>query len=98
MKMEFVFSPAKADALDYAVEDCYAAVDELFAEYGIVPSAQGVYIGPSDQATFDACGNVGWALIHSDWFLDVIEEWYWYVNSDAIEDREDCLEHFSKKR
>ena len=74
-KMVFVFSDAKARALGYSAQACYDAVDTLFARYGIVPVAQGVYEAPDNQNTFTAFGVAQRLPYDTDWFLKVIESW-----------------------
>ena len=96
MVMEFVLNEQKALALGYSVESCYAVVDRLFAEYGVAPERLGFYRGPKGQAMFEACTSVASRLIASDWFLHVVEEWYWRVDSDEIVDREDCLASYRR--
>ena len=91
MKMEIVLSKLKAETLGYTVETCYEVVDRIFAKYGIAPESQGVYRGPNVQNTYNACAAALIRLPKSSWFLKLVEEWYWYVGSDDVSDREDCL-------
>lgn len=85
-RMEFVFSDEKARALGVTIQDCYNAVDEVFAQYGIMPKSQGVYEAPDNQNTFNAFGAATW-LTSSDWFLKVINAWRVYEDGEW----EDCL-------
>lgn len=87
VRMSFVFSEEKAQALGYSAQACYDVVDELFARYGISPIEQGVYQVPDDQNSFTAFG-VAHKLPYSDWFLKVIEAWT-CTDEDSIP--EDCL-------
>jgi len=87
VRMSFVFSEEKSQALGYSAQACYEVVDELFARYGISPIEQGVYQAPDDQNSFTAFG-VAHKLPYSDWFLKVIEAWT-CADEDSIP--EDCL-------
>lgn len=90
MIMEFYLNKKKAEALGYTVEACYEVIDRIFAEYGIKPEGQGFY-NLDTQAMFDACAAALIRLPKSSWFLKVVDEWYWRVESDDISEREDCL-------
>ena len=96
MIMEFVLNEQKANELGYTVEACYDVIDRLFAEYGIQPEKQGFYRGPNGQHMFDACTSTSSRLTASSWFLSVVEEWYWRVDSDDIAAREDCLASYHR--
>ena len=84
--MKFVFNDRKARAIGHTAQECYDAVDRVFAQYGIVPTAQGVYEAPDNQNTFNAFGAATW-LTSSDWFLKVIDSWRVFENGEW----EDCL-------
>lgn len=94
MIMEFVLNEQKAEDLGYTVEACYEVLDRLFAEYGIKPDSNGFYKADT-QAMFDACAAAVIRLPKSSWFLKVVDEWYWRVDSDDIDAREDCLTVFN---
>lgn len=91
MIMEFILNEQKAQALGYPVQACYDVIDNIFAEHGILPEKLGFYRGPNTQATFNTCTNASTRLLHTGWFLHVVDEWYWRVTSDELKDREDCL-------
>ena len=90
MKMLFVFDDSKARVQGLTAQACYDAVDKLFARFGIVPTAQGVYEAPDDQNTFTAFG-VAQRLPYTDWFLKVIDVWRAYEDEDLPDEFEDCL-------
>ena len=90
LRMSFVFNEEKARSFGYTARACYDAVDRLFAQYGIVPVAPGVYEAPDNQNTFTAFG-VAQNLPYSDWFLNVIDTWLCF-DEDGIP--EDCLKVF----
>ncbi len=91
MIMEFILNKEKAEALGYTVEACYDVLDRLFEEYSIKAESQGFYKSSDDQNMFNACTSAICRLPDSNWFLKVVDEWYWRVDSDNIDDREDCL-------
>lgn len=87
--MEFIFDKEKTEAEGYALESCYKVVDEIFANYGITPVAQGVYIADASQNTFNAFGTAQ-RLPYSEWFLKVIDRWHVYEDGDI----DDCLKTY----
>lgn len=92
LKMVFVFNHEKAHALGYSAQTCYEAIDKLFARYGIVPTSQGVYEAPDNQNSFNAFGAAQ-RLPYSNWFLQVIDQWFAY---DEDGEPEDCLAIYYK--
>lgn len=96
MIMEFVLSEQKAVELGYTVDACYDVIDRIFAEFDVVPEKKGFYRGPNTQRMYDACTASSSRLLASNWFLKVVEEWYWRVASDSLADREDCLASYRR--
>ena len=94
-RMMFVFDDAKARALGTSALACYEAVNQLFARYGIEPTAQGVYEAPDNQNSFTAFA-VAHKLPYTDWFLKVIEQWSFL--EDGADEPEDCLESYYRIR
>lgn len=86
--MRFVFSDEKARALGSSAQACYAAVDRLFASYGVLKVSEGVYTGKDNQSSFTAFGVAQRLPYDADWFLQVIETWEAW---DEDGEPEDCL-------
>lgn len=95
MMMEFKFNEEKArKCFGISASACYKKVDELLAKNNIYPFKQGVYIAKDSQNTFDSFGSVLIRLPKTDWFLKVIDQWYWFDDENDIDYNDDeynCL-------
>ncbi|NBK96763.1 MAG: hypothetical protein EOM50_01860 [Erysipelotrichia bacterium] len=96
MMMEVFLSEEKAIANNYDIKECYEVIDNFFAKRGIKKIEKGVYSAPDSQNAFTAFSVAVGKFVESCWFLKVVDEWYWRSSSDAIEDRDDCLEAYYK--
>ena len=100
MKMEFIFDEEKLKNEGYTQEACLEPIRKYFAKYNsptIKEIEPGVFIGSDDDwSIFGATAH----LPHTDWFLKVIKEWYWYVDEGdgKGEQKEDFLASFYKYR
>lgn len=98
MMMEIFLNEEKAKANHFNIKKCYEALDNFFEERNIKKMDQGVYQGCDNQESFTAFGVAIVHLPRTNWFLKIVDEWYWRADSDDIEDREDCLEAYYKYR
>ncbi|NBK96761.1 MAG: hypothetical protein EOM50_01850 [Erysipelotrichia bacterium] len=96
MMMEVFLSEEKAIANNYDINQCHEVIDNFFAKRGIKKVAEGVYSAPDSQNAFTAFGVATGKFPRSSWFLKIVDEWYLRFESDAIEDREDCIEVYYK--
>lgn len=98
MKMEFIFDKNKLEKAGYKEEQCLNAIRKHFEEWDsktIKETQQGVFEGTDDDWEAFASATV---FPYTKWFLNVIKEWYWYVDEgDGLgEQKEDCLESYYK--
>ncbi|NBK96758.1 MAG: hypothetical protein EOM50_01835 [Erysipelotrichia bacterium] len=94
MMMEVFLSKEKAIANNYDIKKCYEVIDNFFAKRGIKKVAEGVYSASDTQKAFNAFSVAICKFTGVDWFLKVVDEWYWREEGDEIEDREDCLKAY----
>lgn len=96
MKMEFIFNKEKLARNNYTEEDCLNEIRKHFKEYTsqtIKEIRPGFFIGTDDD--WEAFASTA-IFPHYDWFINVIEEWFWYLDEgDGFgEQKGDCLEAF----
>lgn len=96
MMMEIFLSEKKAEANQISIKDCYKILDDYFDSKGIRKVKEGVYLGDDTQRSFDACAIAVTKLPESSWFIKIVDAWYWRVDSNDIEDREDCLDSWQR--
>lgn len=100
MKMEFVFNEEKLKQEGYSINDCLNVIRKHFAKFNsptIKETRQGVFEG-SDK-DWSAFGSTA-CLSNTNWFLKVIEKWYWYVDEGDGKgtQKEDFLASYYKYR
>lgn len=96
MKMEFVFDKNKLLKHNYTEERCLDVIRKYFKSFNsktIKEVEKGVFEGA--EKNWSAFGSTA-KLPYTSWFLNVIKEWYWYVDEgDELGIRkEDCLEAY----
>ncbi len=87
MEMELNEKKAKENHID--IDECYAIVDKYFKENGVEIIDKGVYKG--DKKDFGIFVMAQWDLPQTDWFLKIVDKWYFRYEGDTIEYREDSL-------
>lgn len=98
MRMEFIFDKEKIEKLGYKEEQCLNAIRKHFNSYNsstIKEIEKGVFEG--EEKDWDAFAGAS-IFPYTKWFLNVIKEWYWYVDEgDGLgEQKGDCLESYYK--
>lgn len=95
MKMEFIFDKEKLRQEGYTKEQCLNVIRNHFSRLNrhntIREISEGVFEGTdSDYGAFGSTTK----FPHSQWFLKVIKEWYWYIDEGdgKGEQKEDCLD------
>lgn len=96
MMMEIFLNEEKAKTNGIDINKCYEIIDNFFADRGIVKMEQGVYWGEKNQNSFIAFGMMVAKLPKTDWFLKIVDNFFWRSDSDNIEDREDCIAAYNK--
>ena len=96
MKMEFIFDKNKLKKFGYSEEQCLNAIRKHFNSYKsetIIEVSKGFFEGTDDD--WDAFASAS-RFPYTSWFLNVIKEWYWYIDEeDGLgEQKEDCLESY----
>lgn len=99
MLMKFKFNEEKArNVLNAPVNACYLKIDELLAKDEIYPKERGVYVA-EDSKAFHSFATLRIRLPMTKWFMEVIEEWYWFDdanNCDYNDDAYNCLVSFAR--
>lgn len=96
MKMEFVFDKDKLLKYNYTEKRCLDVIRKHFKSFNsktIKEIENGIFEGSEeDWNAFSSTAR----LPYTSWFLNVIKEWYWYVDEgDGVGIRkEDCLEAY----
>ena len=93
--MEFYFNEDKCIENNIDINKVYDFLDEkIVEEGGMTKLDDGIYQGEGQQAfnVFGSCVDFS----EYSWFMSTIEEWYWRVVSNNIQDRENCIEEQRK--
>lgn len=90
--MEMFLSEEKAKLHNIDLQRCYEVVDKYFAENGVEKLDTGVYKGTDKD--FSTIMGAQWDLPKTNWFLKVVDQWYFRYEGDSIEYREDALESY----
>lgn len=97
MKMEFIFDKDKLNKEGYTEEQCLNVIRKHFKKYdkdnSIKETRKGFFEGSDEQDDYSAF-STAISLSHTNWFLKVISEWYWYINEGNGEEKEDCLKSY----
>lgn len=96
MMMEIFLNRDKAKFHNYSIEKCYELLDQHFSNYNVKKISTGIYFGTDTD--FTAFAIAATRLPKTDWFLKIVDEWYWRADSDKIEDRDDCLKEYYELR
>ena len=86
MMMEMFLSEEKAKMHGFDINRCYEIVDEYFRENGVKKISKGVYKGTNKD--FSTIMGAQWDLPKTNWFLKVVDQWYFRYEGDNIEDRD----------
>ncbi len=97
MKMEIKFNEEKAKKIGIDIESCYGVINKFLAKSGIYPSQKGVYLAEADKG-FKPFGDLRYHLPDTDWFMKVVEKWYWFDDMEKYGDPENynCLRSYAK--
>ena len=98
MVMEIYFSKEKAERCEYDIDECYDWIDGFLKEKGIEKIRKGIYRGDDNQKSFDAFMSAGLKLSKTEWFLKIADGWYFCEDDECMDEREDWLEGFRRKR
>lgn len=92
MMMEMFLSEEKAKQHGFDIRRCYEVVDQYFEENGVEKIGKGIYKGTDKD--FSTIMGAQWDLPKSNWFLKVVDQWYFRYEGDTIEYREGALESY----
>jgi hypothetical protein len=98
MMMKFKFNEVKCkQILGLPANACYLKIDQVLAKDGIYPVKRGIYFA-TEKEGFYPFGMLRCKLPDTDWFMKVIEEWYWLDDIDYMEniERYNCLNSYKK--
>lgn len=96
--MKFKFNEEKTKRfLNIPVNALYLKIDQILAKDGIYPTEQGVYLA-SEEKGFYPFGFLRCGLPETDWFMKVIDEWYWLDDIEDIKniERYNCLKTYER--
>lgn len=96
MMMEFKFNEQKLKQNGLSAEMCFRTIDRFLNARGIYAKETGVYVADDSQNSFDSFGSAMSRLPKSNWFLKVIDEWYWFDDEndrDYNDDEYNCLKY-----
>ena len=96
--MKFKFNDEKArNLLGVPVNACYLKIDAFLAKDGIYPKQRGVYFATEEKG-FYPFGMLRCKLPDTNWFMKVIDEWYWMDDADDTEniERYNCLKSYQR--
>ncbi len=96
--MKFKFNEEKSkQLLGVPVGALYIKIDQELAKYGIYPTEQDVYLATVEKG-FYPFGFLRCGLPETDWFMKVIDEWYWMDDVEDMEhlERYNCLKTYAK--
>lgn len=96
MIMEIYLNKEKAKQEGYDVRTLYYAIDQFFKAEGVPKIGHGKYGGGKDQTTFTTFARAFGGFPEIEWFLKVVDEWYWRELGDEKKYRVDCLESYYK--
>ncbi len=91
LRMEFVFDSKKLETIKMTEEQCLNTIRNYFLKHKITEISKGIF-DSQDIDNTDPFIYMIMNLPYTDWFLKVIKEWYWYIESD----KEDCLKAYYK--
>ncbi len=97
MKMEIKFNKEKANELGISVDSCYEVIEKYLAKSGIYRSGEGIYFAEASKG-FKPFGDLRYYLPDTDWFMKIVEKWYWFDDIDNYKDPENynCLRSYEK--
>lgn len=89
LKVEIEINEEKVLAEDiYDLDDIYTAIDNAFADFGIIKLNKGIYRDNGSDKDFGNMWLVILALTETEWFIDNVSKLMWY-NSDYGKDESD---------
>jgi hypothetical protein len=98
MMMEFRFSEEKLKENGYTKDMCFRSINRYLNKEGIYAKKEGVYIA-DEEIAFLPFATLRGRLPMTDWFLKVIDEWYWFDDENDIDYSDDgynCLISYKK--
>lgn len=90
--MEVVLNEKKAILNGINIQECYDRIDRYFHGYGVKRLSMGTYLGKDED--FPVFMGAQAELPRTNWFLKIVDEWYFRYDGDEIKFREDALESY----
>ena len=92
MLMEIYLSEEKAKKNNIDLASCYQKINRYFLDHGVKIKSPGVYQGVKED--FNTFAVAQGQLPQTNWFLKIVDKWYFRYEGDTIEYREDALESY----